>query len=148
MKKILLIIAFYLGSFPIVNAQKDPVQKETWEQKSEKIQALKIAFITQKLELSSDEAQKFWPVFNRYETDIRQVMKDNKLSNDAIDNEEKVLNVKKRYRTEFTKIIGAPKTNTLFNSEREFRGVLMRQLKGKDGHKDGNRDGKQNKPSM
>ena len=144
MKQLLLIITFFIFSFSSVNAQKetgqkDNTQKDSWEQKSEKIQALKIAFITQKLELSADEAQKFWPVFNRYETDLKQVMKDNKLSTDAIGNEEKVLNVKKRYRTEFTKVIGPTKTSTLFNSEREFRGVLMRQLKGKDGGKDGNR---------
>lgn len=118
-----------MGSLSIVNAQTDR------QPKTEKVQALKIAFITQKLELTTDEAQKFWPVYNRYETDIRQVMTDNKLSGDAIDNEEKILNVKKRYKSEFIKVIGQPKTNTLFNSEREFRGVLMRQLKNKQGHR-------------
>ena len=130
MKQLILIFALFVGSLSIVNAQNDNRQ-----QKTEKVQALKIAFITQKLELTSDEAQRFWPVYNRYETEIRQVMTDNKLSGDAIDNEEKVLNVKKRYKSEFIKVIGQPKTNTLFNSEREFRGVLMRQLKNKQGHK-------------
>jgi len=130
MKRLILIITFFLGSFSFVKAQND-----NKEDRGEKIQALKIAFITQKLELTSDEAQKFWPVYNRYETDIRQVIRDNKTGGDAIDNEEKVLNVKKRYRSEFIKVIGQPKTNTLFNSEREFRGVLMRQLKGKHDNK-------------
>jgi hypothetical protein len=59
---------------------------------------------------------------------------DNKLGGDAIDNEEKVLNVKKRYRSEFIKVLGQQKTNTLFNAEKEFRGVLMRQLKNKQGN--------------
>lgn len=130
MKRLILIITFFLGSFSFVKSQND-----NKEDRGEKIQALKIAFITQKLELTSDEAQKFWPVYNRYETDIRQVIRDNKTGGDAIDNEEKVLNVKKRYRSEFIKVIGQPKTNTLFNSEREFRGVLMRQLKGKHDNK-------------
>lgn len=130
MKHLILIVALSVGSFSVVTAQNDNRQA-----KGEKVQALKIAFITQKLELTTDEAQRFWPVYNRYETEIRQVMTDNKLSGDAIDNEEKVLNVKKRYKSEFIKVIGQPKTNTLFNSEREFRGVLMRQLKNKQGHK-------------
>jgi hypothetical protein len=130
MKQLILIFALSLGSLSIVNAQNDNRQPKT-----EKVQALKIAFITQKLELTSDEAQRFWPVYNRYETEIVQVMTDNKLSGDAIDNEEKVLNVKKRYKSEFIKVIGQAKTNTLFNSEREFRGVLMRQLKARPGHK-------------
>ena len=121
MKNQLLILAL-LFSFSFVNAQQDFQQT-----KGEKIQALKIAFITQKLDLTTDEAQRFWPVYNRYESEIRQVMSAN--SGDAIDNEEKVLNIKKRYRQEFIKTIGQPKANTLFNSEREFRNALMRRLK-------------------
>ncbi len=126
MKQILLILVLFLASVSFLKAQDD-----NRLQRTEKIQALKIAFITQKLELTTDEAQRFWPVYNRYEGEIRQVIMDNKVSGDALDNEEKVLNVKKKYRLEFTKVIGQPKTNTLFNSEREFRGVLMRQLKNK-----------------
>lgn len=126
MKQLILILTLFFGSLSFVNAQND-----TKENRTEKVQALKIAFITQKLELTSAEAQKFWPVYNRYETDLRQVMKDNRSGGDVIDNEEKVLNIKKKYRTEFTSVIGPSKTNILFNAEREFRGVLMRQLKGK-----------------
>ncbi len=129
MKRYFLIIVFLLGSFSLVNAQNDNREK-----RAEKVQALKIAFITQKLELTSDEAQRFWPVYNRFESEVRQVMMDNKLGGDAIDNEEKVLNVKKRYRSEFIKVLGQQKTNTLFNAEKEFRGVLMRQLKNKQGN--------------
>ncbi len=124
MKQFILLLTFFISSFSFVKAQDNNRQA-----RSEKIQALKIAFITQKLELSTEEAQKFWPVYNRYETDIRQVIMDNKGSEDAIDKEDKILNVKKRYKTEFIKAIGQTKTNTLFNAEREFRGVLMRHLK-------------------
>ena len=133
MKKYILILTLFFGSFSFANAQGGGDK----ENRSEKIQALKIAFITQKLELSADEAQKFWPVYNRYEAELRQVITANRIGGDALDNEEKVLNVKKKYRTEFNKVIGQPKTTILFNSEREFRGVLMRQLKGKDGGKHG-----------
>lgn len=126
MKHLLLIVAFLTGTLA-VNAQ------DNHKERSEKIQALKIAFITQKLELSTEEAQKFWPVYNRYETELRQAISERKLGGDAIDNEEKILNVKKKYRTEFNNVIGQPKTNLLFNSEREFRGILMRQLKNKQG---------------
>ena len=130
MKQFLLVLILFTGSFTLLKAQD--TRQDIKEGRSEKIQSLKIAFITQKLELTADEAQKFWPVYNRYETEIRQAYKDSKASGgDAIDNEEKVLNVKKKYRIEFIKVIGPPKTNILFNSEREFRGVLMRHLKDK-----------------
>ena len=130
MKQFLLVLILFTGSLTLVKAQD--TRQDIKEGRSEKIQSLKIAFITQKLELTADEAQKFWPVYNRYETEIRQAYKDSKAGDgDAIDNEEKVLNVKKKYRIEFIKVIGPPKTNILFNSEREFRGVLMRHLKDK-----------------
>ncbi len=35
----------------------------------DKIKALKVAFLTEKLNLSSKEAQAFWPVYNEYEQD-------------------------------------------------------------------------------
>ena len=127
MKNFLLLFVFFFSAFSSTKAQDVDKEKRT-----EKIQALKIAFITQKLDLTSEEAQKFWPVYNRYETDIKQVMINNKLGGDAIDNEEKILNVKKRYKSDFLKVLGAPKTNTLFNAEREFRGVLMHHLKNEN----------------
>jgi hypothetical protein len=129
MKQFILIIGLFFGSFSFANAQHDR------EERTEKVQALKIAFITQKLELTADEAQKFWPVYNRYEAELRQIIMDNRAEGNALDKEEKVLTVKKKYSAEFTKVIGPNKTNTLFNSEKEFRGVLMRQLKNKQkGH--------------
>lgn len=131
MKNILLIMTIILSGYT-VNAQKG-------ETKREKVQALKIAFITQKLELTSDEAQKFWPVYNRYDAEIKQTITDNR-GGDAIDKEEKILNIRKKYRTEFTKVLGQPKTNKFFNTEREFRGVLMRNLNNRKGEqKPGNR---------
>ena len=41
--------------------------------RAEKIQSLKIAFITQKLQLTPDEAQKFWPVYNQYDNEIHSL---------------------------------------------------------------------------
>ena len=36
----------------------------------DKIKALKIAFITEKLNLSEKEAQQFWPIYNSFEEDM------------------------------------------------------------------------------
>jgi len=41
-------------------------QQITKEQKLERIKAQKMAFITNKLNLSSEEAQLFWPVYNDF----------------------------------------------------------------------------------
>jgi hypothetical protein len=122
MKNFLLILSFLLTGFTSFAQRPEAATKR------ERIQALKIAFITQKLELTSDEAQRFWPVYNRYEAELHQTMQDNK-GGDVIDNEEKMLNIRKKYRTEFSRVLGQPKMNKLFATEKEFRGVLMRQLK-------------------
>lgn len=37
------------------------------EDRSEKIKALKTAYITEKLDLSKTEAEKFWPIYNTFE---------------------------------------------------------------------------------
>ena len=69
MKKYILILFVILGSFSGIKAQ------DVNESKAERIQALKIAFITQKLQLTADEAQKFWPVYNQYDNEIRSLPK-------------------------------------------------------------------------
>ena len=39
----------------------------------EKIKTQKIAFITDQLQLTSEEAQAFWPIFNAYESNVQSI---------------------------------------------------------------------------
>jgi hypothetical protein len=126
MKKYILVIVLLLGSSCFVKAQDQGGNK-----RAEKIEALKIAFITQRLELTSEEAQRFWPVYGQYENDIKSILGNNK-NEDVIDNEEKLLNIRKKYRPEFTKILGQLRMNKLFAAEKEFRGVLLQRLKNRN----------------
>ncbi len=43
----------------------------------DKIKSLKIAFITERLDLSTKEAQTFWPIYNEYEEKGRRCAKKN-----------------------------------------------------------------------
>lgn len=38
-----------------------------WREKKEQVKTLKVAFITDELKLTTDEAEKFWPVYNQFE---------------------------------------------------------------------------------
>lgn len=96
-------------------------------QRAEKVQALKIAFLTQKLHLTSGEAEKFWPVYNSYENEIKQLRTER--NGDVLDNEEKLLEIRKKYKPSFERILGPQRVNDLFNAEREFRNVLIKRLK-------------------
>jgi hypothetical protein len=132
MKKFLLSILLILSAFVSVNAQDvDPAKR------AEKIQALKIAFISQKLELTSSEAENFWPVYGQYEKDVKQLY-GNQKNNDVIENEEQLLNIRKKYRPKFEKVLGKPRMNKLFSTEKEFRGVLLQQLKKKGNNSSNN----------
>ncbi len=121
MKKFILVLSFLLFTFAVLHAQDDN------NPRGEKIEALKIAFITQKLNLSSDEAQKFWPVYNQYQQEIRNIN-----GSEVIENEEQLLNIRKKYKPSFEKILGPQKLNNLFNAERDFRTVLIRRLKNRN----------------
>ena len=67
MKQFVLILIIFIGGSSFAHAQDDEGKR------GERIQALKIAFITQKLNLTTDEAQKFWPVYSQYENEIKQL---------------------------------------------------------------------------
>lgn len=124
MKKYLLLI-FTLCSFLMVNAQKRGGGGD-----GDKIQALKIAFITQKLDLTTAEAQKFWPVYNLYDDEVKNLKKNNN-GGDVLERDEKLLAIRKKYKVQFEKILGADRTNKLYNVEGEFRNVLIKQLKNR-----------------
>jgi len=60
MKKIAFITVLLLSLNPV------------FAQKFEKVKALKTAYITDRLDLSSSEAEKFWPIYNQYEKELHQ----------------------------------------------------------------------------
>lgn len=122
MKKYLLIIWVFFGSLSFAYAQYGNGQR------AEKIQELKIAFITQKLNLTPAEAEKFWPVYNAYNTEIRNIRVNNR-DGDVLDNEQKLLDIRKKYKPSFENILGPQRINELFNAEGQFRNILIQRLK-------------------
>ena len=64
MKKIILIFIITSISIVRLSAQRN---------NSERIKVLKTTFITNELDLSSSEAEKFWPVYNKYSKLIQKV---------------------------------------------------------------------------
>lgn len=92
-----------------------------------KLESYKIAFITRKLNLSSEEAQKFWPIYNKYVAELAATRKQ-KGEMDEIDFEEKQVGVRKKYRAEFAKVLNEEKANQYFTAEKEFNNTLRKEL--------------------
>ena len=132
-KGILIIVMGFTLSFPV--AAQD--HRERYEQ----IEAIKVAFITSKLDLNTEEAQKFWPVYNNYQKELMELMKKRREDrqktnidpNDKINAdlayESRMLDLKKKYKKLYLKAIPPEKILLLYQAEREFREHLIKQLR-------------------
>jgi len=118
----------------------------------EKIKALKIAHITNKLDLSSEEAQKFWPIYNKFEAKMEGFHKERRMESEKhkiegklsdkelevlVDNhlvmEQKELDVKKTYHTKFKAILPIQKIAKLYRAESSFKRNLLKKMRVKKG---------------
>lgn len=103
------------------------------DKRDQKIQSLEIAFISRKLNLTPEEAQRFWPIFNQYKQDIRQSAKTLKSQADidVLEQEQKLIDIRKKYKNQFSDAVGKERMNDFFRAEHEFRGVLLNRIKNR-----------------
>lgn len=125
MKKIYLTLLSVLFVFAGAFAQEGDQQPP--EKKIKEIEALKVAFITKELELTPEEAQKFWPIYNQYSKELKAVMKST--DDDVLEKDEKKLNIRKKYKDQFLKAISAEKVNKLFSIEGKFHQLLIKAMR-------------------
>jgi hypothetical protein len=133
MKKIVLLLVLAVLSFTTY-AQKMPkgdatnqAQKPPKLQDGPNIMGLKIAFITRYLSLTTDEAQKFWPVYYDYSDKVRALRNESK--EDELVFEEKLLNERKRFKVDMKKILGTDeRANKSLSVDKEFNNVIKKEL--------------------
>lgn len=119
------------------------------ESKRDKIEAMRVSFISQKVNFTTQEAQVFWPLYNEYQDKIilarksfRQQYNKNTDYNFTTDKEaEAYLNAEitlkqkefeyyKDYLEKFKKIIPVKKIALLLKAEEEFKKELIKNIKG------------------
>jgi len=94
------------------------------------LQGLKIAYMTKELNLSSQEAQQFWPLYYSF-VDERKVIH-NEMKNDALGLDEKNLELKKKYFQEFKKVLGnEERVNKCFLCERDFGNYIRKEIQAR-----------------
>jgi hypothetical protein len=93
----------------------------------ERLEALKIAYLTKKLNLTTEEAQRFWPVYNQYMADLKKIRFDNSGA-DELEKDEKILGIRKKYQGDFSKALSPERANEFFKAEKEFNGFVAREL--------------------
>jgi len=127
MKKIFLLIMLSFGLVAIAISQNKPNKQGL---SKNNIEALKVAYITRKLNLTPDEAQKFWPVHNIYFEELKKARKDN--LDDELAFEEKALSVRKKYSIDFKKVlVSDERVNKVFTADRDFNNELRKELKNR-----------------
>ena len=152
------LAAFALLS--ILNAQAQPTHKHNgWQ---ERIQSEKIAFLTVELNLSPEEAQVFWPVYNKIAAEKKELNKAVKTSYKALlealnsdtatDKEiDKLLDdylaakqankeAGKGDVKEFRKVLPSKKVAKLYVAEEKFRRQQLQKMRGN--HNQGQHYGK------
>lgn len=119
MKKYLLILTLLLGSFSMAFAQEtDDATRQ------EKIQALYVAYVTQQLQLTPEEAQKFWPLHTQFENELKAVKNDLP----ELDKQQARLNIKKKYQDGFNKILGSSRCERFYGLGDAFRKKLVERM--------------------
>lgn len=119
MKQFLLIAMVLLGSFSTVRAQEVLPDEDDGE-KMKKIEALYVAFITKQLNLTTEDAQKFWPIHAEFERDLRSVP----ANLPELERQQRLLDIKKRYQDRFNKVLGSGRTENFFRKDVDFRRKL------------------------
>ncbi len=156
-KQIILILLITVSTASIAQQQggmgtPPPHDKKgNHAEKKQNIEAMKIAFITQKLDLTPEEAQQFWPVYNQYNDKMQELRKKRKTEfkehKDNFDNltdkeveqlvdseiayKQKEIDLQKEYHAKYKAVLPIKKVAKLYHAEEQFKRVLLEKLKDK-----------------
>lgn len=112
------------------------------------LEAVKIGFITRRLSLTPDEAKVFWPVYDAYSAEMKEVKEGMRLERmnaranfdemsdkevetaleSMLDYKRKELDVTLKYHDQFKKVLPVRKVAQLYRAEQEFTKILLEKL--------------------
>jgi len=117
----------------------------------EKLNAYKIAFFTRRLNLTSQEAEKFWPVYNEFQDKRNSIQIERQALNRNFNQNELNMSDKEmieagdkhvslqvqeaalaqEYHKKFREILSPAKVIRLYQAENQYRLQLLNELKGR-----------------
>ena len=129
MKQITLFTTRYILPLLIALFMSFPSSAAAQSQKDD-LEALRVAFITKELKLTSDESQKFWPVYNDYLKELSKLRKDAAGDDNGDDSayQQDKLNLRKKYTDKLKTVIPDAKVNELSKAEKEFKKWLLEKV--------------------
>jgi hypothetical protein len=144
---ILILIAYQVK----VTAQDD---------RADKIRSIKVAYITERLNLTSQEAEKFWPVYNEFENQKNEIFQNrknlaqeftknqenlsdadvNKMLDDLIKYSREESDMQMKFDKKFREILPPAKVMKLNIAEVQFRNYLINKFREQHGRPEGDRE--------
>ncbi len=142
MKTLAKILFLCLTVISAVAQDDDEIPQAPDHKVREKIEAARIAYITDQLQLTPAEAEKFWPIYREFSTkrrEIRQQLRNvsreaspDKTDQEVVDQQFKIkqqeLDLEKDYSGRLLKVISAQKLRSLPQAERKFRQMILDQI--------------------
>ena len=110
MKKLVYILSLFLFTGFVAKAQDDGADERIRDKMRE--------YIQKRMDLTKNEAEKFTPVFLRYFREWRTTLRDNR--SDRLILQQKIIDLKLRYRTEFKEILGEKRGNEVYKHQDNF----------------------------
>ena len=141
------IISLFLACVGFMSAIAQPLDGP--EGKEDRIEALKVGFITKQLNLTTEEAQKFWPVYNQYASELktlrqgsmamRKMVKENgatlsdgeaeKVADEFVTMKKNEYELVAKYHKQFKGVLPARKVMLLYKSENQFKQRLLEEIR-------------------
>lgn len=130
-------------------AQQPPPGEGPPKPGRERVEAMKVGFLTQRLNLTPEEAKVFWPVYNKYQDELEALRKSRrenlvnaKMNFDempekevekAVDSElgfrQQELDLLKKYHGQFKQVLPIKKVAKLYRAEEDFKRELLDRIK-------------------
>ncbi len=143
-----MLLACVLG-FVHLQAQPGPGRNH------QRIEAMRVSFITTEMQLTPEEAEKFWPIYNEYREKVKAIRQSgNELDKPVMDlseeeartfieqrmdREEELMRLKREYYLRLREVVSARKLILLERAERKFKEQLLREMQKRKRGQDGPR---------
>lgn len=137
---IALMLTLTVGSAQIDRRGDGPMQ--------ERVRTQRIAFMTERLRLTSEEAQQFWPVYNEFEEKMRELRKERvrrpefmQMSDEEAlefieksqELDKKEMELKTSYIDHFLEVLPPQKVAQLDHIEKAFNRELLKMIRERRG---------------
>jgi hypothetical protein len=108
-----------------------------------RIDKIKTDFLSNNMNLTTEEANRFWPVYNQYQRELNPILhqkRQNMLNpqknpqdvvKDNFEYDSKILSIKKHYNDEFSRVLSQDKLAQFYKSERMFNEEMINRLKNR-----------------